>query len=45
MGTKHLNAQNITEKENGLKYTVKVTNKFAALEEIDKSDDNENNRQ
>lgn len=45
MGTKHLNVQSFTEGENGIKYAVEVTNKFAVLEEIDKSDDNAVNKQ
>jgi len=40
MGSKRLNVQSLTEGENGLKYAVEVTNKFAALKEINESDDN-----
>ncbi|XP_070166158.1 uncharacterized protein [Polyergus mexicanus] len=40
IGTKRLNVQSLTEGENGIKYAVEVTNRFAALKEIDESDDN-----
>ena len=40
IGTKRLNVQSLTEGENGIKYAVEITNKFAALEEMDESDVN-----
>jgi len=45
IGSKRLNVQNLTEGENGLKYAVEVTNKFAALKEINELDDNAVDRQ
>lgn len=43
--TNYLNILSLTEEENGIKFAVKVTNRFAALEEIIDLDYNVMNRQ